>query len=108
MEGGMESEAEGEIEGAAGSSGMSARAWKERAPTTESETEGERGRDGERKSARGNKKYICTLDSLSLLLSLSGSCGFAGAAHTYGTNLAKLFRNREIPSRGRLSPLKAP
>jgi len=43
-----------------------------------------------------------------LSLSSSRSCGFAGAAHTYGTNLAKLFRNREIPSRGRLSPLKAP
>lgn len=29
---------------------------------------------------------------------VSRSCGFAGAAHTYGTNLVKLFRNREIPA----------
>lgn len=34
------------------------------------------------------------------------SCGFAGAAHTYGTNLVKLFRNREIPAVPTYQPSK--
>jgi len=42
---------------------------------------------------RGNEKYICTLHPSPRYL-----CGFAGATHTYGTNLVKLFRNREIPA----------
>lgn len=62
------------------------------ASTVGREGEGERGG---RAHAGIKNIYVHYVPSLP---SLVRSCGFDGAAHTYGTNLVKLFRNREIPA----------
>lgn len=57
----------------------------------EREREKEKTRQGQKSARRNTKKNIY------YVFSRVYSCGFAGAvSHTYGTNLVKLFRNREI------------